>query len=1017
MSPRYGAFLLIGLAAGAAAQVNKSKALSEPSFIENKGQWNAQAQYLAEAGGFNLWITQDGAVFDFHKFAPAPSQRSDPMARLMPPKGTVYGHVVRMRFENAQPAGMSASSPLPGKLNYFIGMDKSKWATGVRRFSEAHAEQVYNGISARYYFDDGSPRYDLIVQPGADPGQIAMRFEGQDGLRVLPNGNLEIQTSLGPIEERGLSVYQARGVLNYPVPAQMAVDGGAVRFKFGPYDHNSPLVIDPLIFCTYLGGSDLSTPSNMTDFVFNMVLDQAGQPVVVGQARSADFPTTSGAYQRTVKAPFGTAFISKLKADGTALVFSTLIGGSYHDCANNVAFDNSGNYVITGATSSSDFPTTEGAFQRMNKAALNGLADAFVAKLSADGSKLLFSTFLGGSGKFPYVDQGCGSVVDKNGNVFVAGISDSNDFPVTSGAYQTANKSVGKSNAFISELSGDGTKLIASTYLGGNAPYPGDGAEGIAMDGDGNLVVEGQAAARDFPVTPGAFQTAFKSSYETAFVAKLSPDCSKLLACTLVGGSSQEDVWLPSPQIPLDSKGNILICGGTTSTDFPTTLGAFQRRRSGSYDMFVAKLAADLKSLVFGTFLGGSGYSRAYAITLDKLGNPILSGSSDNFPITQYACQTTDKSANATGVIAKLSADGSTLLYGSYFGGSGGETIRGVRVNGSGNIVFAGNTYSADLPITTMAFQTKQASSFVGCLSTAAPNEVVSDLALPTLNFGGPSGTATVTLKAPVGYDVTLDVTGAGGAIIPTQVMIAKGKAIQDFTVTPSPVQGRTTAVTITLRDGGVDVFDKNTTFYGSVLYIATYHPTIIGGAASIGWASLNGLAQPGGATVQLSSSDPAAQLPASVLVNPNLTYKNSYGVFAFQTKGVDADTPVTLSATLGAISVQTILTVRPAHVIGIKVLFSVVGGGIAYGRVFLIGQAGPSGFAIQLKSDNPVVQAPVQPTARPGQSEIPFPLTTSKVNVATTVTITAAAAGFRASSTITVLPAPPVPLRSRTAG
>ncbi len=303
-------------AAGSALAASQSQC-----FIENKGQWDSRAQFLAQSGGIDSWITDEGVVYDFHKFIPAQQLQPSTLNPLRSKnKGTRIGQVVKMSFANARPAQITATGELRGKLNYFIGNDRSQWATDVRRFSEAKSQEIYDGIAVRYYVESGAPRYDLIVKPGADPSQVQMKLEGADGARVLPNGNLEIRTQLGTVEERGLTAYQETGNGKTRVPCRMTMDGNTLRFDAGGYDVTKPLIIDPLLFSTFLGG-------NTDDQCNAVALDSADNVAVAGLTTSTNFPTTTGAYQSHLPGQ-GCGFVAKLSSDGRFLLFGTYLGGN-----------------------------------------------------------------------------------------------------------------------------------------------------------------------------------------------------------------------------------------------------------------------------------------------------------------------------------------------------------------------------------------------------------------------------------------------------------------------------------------------------------------------------------------------------------------------------------------------------------------------------------------------------------------------------------------------------------------
>ena len=380
------------------------------------------------------------------------------------------------------------------------------------------------------------------------------------------------------------------------------------------------------------------------------------------------------------------------------LDYASYLGGNSIDQGYGIAVDGSGNAYVTGNAGSTDFPVTPGAYQTSR----NGLRDAFVAKLSADGASLVYSSYLGGNG----ADEGRGIAVDAAGNAYVTGDTSSTDFPVTPCAYQTSRG--GLYDSFVAKLSADGASLIYCTYLGGSNQ---DFAYGIAVDGSGNAYVTGSTESTDFPIAPDAFQTSYGGDTNDVFVTKLSADGASLVYSTYLGGSATDDVH----GIAVDDAGNAYVTGSTESADFPVTPGAY-KASSGVYDAFVTKLSADGARLVYSTYLGGSIHlagGRAdygYGIAVDAAGNAYITGQagSPDFPTTPGAYQTSS-AGGSDAFVAKLSADGASLVYSSYLGGSGADYANGIAVDAAGNAYVTGIAASTDFPVTPDAYQTTRA--------------------------------------------------------------------------------------------------------------------------------------------------------------------------------------------------------------------------------------------------------------------------------------------------------------------
>ncbi|PYN67321.1 MAG: hypothetical protein DMD93_14815 [Candidatus Rokuibacteriota bacterium] len=413
-----------------------------------------------------------------------------------------------------------------------------------------------------------------------------------------------------------------------------------VGFRVAAYDARRPLVIDPALFySTYLGGSDFDEGLGIT-------VDAAGNAYVVGVTGSIDFPTTQGAFQTTLASSNGDAFVTKLNSTGSGLVYSTYL------------------------TFSNNFPITPGAFQTSPGPLGNG-GSVFVTKLNPMGSALIYSTYLGGFG----FQEGLGIAVDAAGNAYVAGRTNSLNFPTTPGAFQPNFGGCPEltcfENAFVTKLNPTGSALVYSTYLGGTKN---DEATGIALDAAGNAYVTGRTDSSDFPTSPGAYQTTFSgvlSVYGDAFVVKLDPTGSALIYSTYLGGSGEDG----GAGIALDSSGNAYVVGATSSTDFPTTPGAFQTTfGGGEADVFVTKVNPLGSALVYSTYLGGSDHDEGFGIAVDGLPSPnaYLTGAarSTDFPVIPGAIQ--PAFAGGTGFdvfVTKLDPTGSALIYSTYLGG------------------------------------------------------------------------------------------------------------------------------------------------------------------------------------------------------------------------------------------------------------------------------------------------------------------------------------------------------------
>jgi len=692
-------------------QVETTLSALSPNFLENKGQWSSEVKFLFQSGGMDMWITDHGLVYDVHHDLRLDSNCStishaDPRHRFEFNNQIVErtGQVVRMEYLNASSTTrITGTGMQEGISNYFFGNDSTKWITNVHAYSGVTIENLYPGIDAVYYIENGMPRYDLRVKPRANLADVEMQFEGQDALLLDGSGRLTIKTSMGNIEEFNLYAYQFVDGQKKHVACEFAAqDEGRIAFAPGEFDRARPLIIDPLVYSTYLG-------SNGDDYVASVAVDRSGDAYVVGLAGAKTFPITAGAYNTTAG---GGGFVAKLNPTATALIYSTYLGWSA--TARGVAIDDAGDAYVTGQTmrlfANVTFPTTPGAFQ----ATINGGSDAFVTKLNPAGNALIYSTCFGGDTD----EYGVGIAIDRFGNAYIAGTTQSggpypHGIPISTNALQAEYH--GKSDVFVAKLNPTGTSLIYSTYLGGEGT---DFSTGIALDDAGHAIVTGYTQSRDtsptgFPITPGSFQTTNFGLYN-AFVSKLNLFGTGLIYSTYLGGYGGDY----ANAIAVDGDGDAFVAGFASSTfpsaqnGFPTTPGTVQARGRGGEDAFVSKLNPTGTALIFSTLLGGTEADYAGALTIDKVGHIFVAGSTtstgaypDGFPTTPGAFQTHSNGPGSV-FLSELNASGSVLLYSTFIGGKLGilDDAMGLAVDSSGSAYVVG--YTEDQGIYPIGFPT-----------------------------------------------------------------------------------------------------------------------------------------------------------------------------------------------------------------------------------------------------------------------------------------------------------------------
>lgn len=692
--------------------------MPEASYIENRGQWDERARFLLRSHRLDLWLGRGEVMINFRnldrsdgRFSPRIRQVDDNATAMQ-----VTGHVIRMRFVGADRAStLNGIEPLPGRFNYFVG-DGNRWAHDVPGYRGVRIEELYDGVSLLFHRDGGSPRYDFTVAPGSDPRVIGLRFEGGDMPRITEKGELSIETTYGAIRQTKPAAYQMIDGIKRLVSCDFTIDdNGTVRFAIGSYNPMIPLIIDPLIYSTFIGGSSLHIASNST-------IDPDGNIYIVGSTISTDYPTSTGAYQiGNNKTDPGDAivFVTKLNATGTALVFSTYIGGAEtNDNGFGIAIDSSRNVYAVGTTlltglTTGEYPTTTGAYQRTR----GGNSDGFVSKFSATGNALLYSTFLGGPGDESVYDV----AVDPQGNAFAAGEADST-FPTTTGAWSRTR--AGNFDLFVTKINTTGSGLTYSTYIGGEDR---ESPLCIALDTSGNAFIGGQTLSSNYPTTTGAYDRT-QNSVNDGFVTKLNAAGSALSYSTYLGGTDDQAVI----DIVTGRDGSAIVAGWTWSSDFPTTNGAFSASFNGGFsDGFLTKLNPSGASLVYSSFVGGSDDDQAYGVALDAKGNPYVIGTtySTDFPTTARAYDTSNNGETDLFVM-KLNYTASILFYSSYVGGSSDDIGVGVAVGAGGEACVGGYTYSTDFPTTAGAYQTSTSFNAVFALKADVP---------------------TVTLLAPIG--------------------------------------------------------------------------------------------------------------------------------------------------------------------------------------------------------------------------------------------------------------------------
>jgi hypothetical protein len=722
------------------------------SFEANQGQTAAQVKFLSREPGYTLFLTPDEAVFALR----APSDVKNPLvarrkARLhdatsdRQPQDRTSEYVLRMKLLKSNPsAKVEGTDSLPGRTNYFPGSDPAKWRTNIPTYAHVRYRDVYAGIDLAYYGNrSGRLEHDFIVRPGADPRNIALTLDGADRYSLDQNGDLQVSVGQQTVTLQRPAIYQEDGKGRQSIVGQYRLTAGnRLSFEISSYDRSKTLVIDPVLnYSTFLGGGNGAA----IQYADAVAVDASGNAYVTGHTGTTDFPTTPSSFQPTCDVDGGCSavFVTKLNAAGSKLVYSTYIGGTLYDEGYSIAVDSSGNAYVAGKAESSNFPTTTGAFQATFPGAFSS---GFVTKLNSTGSKLVYSTFLGGSGGgLCYLSNGStddlahGIAIDANGNAYVTGCTDSPNFPTTAGAFDRTCHGCGNDHgdAFVSKLNANGTALVYSTFLGGSDL---DVGYSIAVDANGNAYVGGSATSENFPITAGAFQTTKTAGGQVGFITKVNPTGTGLVYSTFLGGSDADLI----NGLALDKLLNVYATGYASSSNFPITANAFQKTCkdcTNQFSSFVTKLNSTGKTLAYSTFLGGSGSDIGTSITVDALGDAFVTGQTEStdFPTVAGAFQTTCHDCNvnlgtSAAFITQMNPTGSALKYSTFLGGTRTDYGTGIALDSSGNAYITGGTGSSDFPVTKGSFD-------VTCKGCAAFG---TDAFITKFLFGPPT-TATVS--------------------------------------------------------------------------------------------------------------------------------------------------------------------------------------------------------------------------------------------------------------------------------
>ena len=723
------------------AATDVRRLLAAPRFEVNRGQFDEAVDFAARGVGYAVSLSPRGASFGVD--------------------GDGAKAVVRMTLVGADARAHGAAvGRVAGRSNYLTGADPRRWRRNVPSFERVRYDGVYPGIDMVYRSVGDRLEYDFLVSPGADPDAIALRFTGGT-VSLASNGDLLVSARGATLREKRPFVYQRIDGVRRRVAGRYVLGaGGRVTFELGDYDRSKLLVIDPeLVYSTYLGagpqGEGMGGPGSETGR--GVAVDAAGNAYITGST-SASAPNafpTGGPIQGN-SAGGVDAFVTKLDPAGSAIVYSTYLGGGGADRAYAIAVNAAGEAYVTGETASvapTPFPTRN-AIQDANAGPAGPTPaptnDVFVAKLNAAGNDLLYSTYLGGTGS----DRARGISLDVTGAAYVAGYAASENFPTASAIDATHG---GGDDAFVAKLTPNGSALAFSTYLGASAA---EGADSIAFsEATGDAYVTGSTASAAYPTTAGAFQTAGPAgaaNTRDAFVSRVEGDGSALVYSTLLGGGALDS----GLGVAVDAGGAAYVTGTTNSDDFPLRAPLQGARKSVSTidDAFVTKLNATGTAAVYSTYFGGAQGDQGSAIAVDSAGAAYVGGFSEHTDFPQVAPIGLG-AGNQDAFAAKFDPSGATVIYASLLGGSDGDLGYAIAVDQGANAYLVGqaNAYAAppgNFPTTPGAFQPVApggSEAFVAKIATAPSSPLVTSLR-------SRSGPATG------GTQVTISGTGFSGA-------------------------------------------------------------------------------------------------------------------------------------------------------------------------------------------------------------------------------------------------------------
>ncbi len=657
--------------------VSAKLATLDRGWVKNEGQWDERALFSAPGYFGTTWIAKDGQLVH------------------VAVKGK-ESWVISERWVGGKVQAITPEEELPTKVSYFVGNDPSKHKTNLPTYRYVSLGEVWSGIEVQLKATQKTVEKLFYVQPGADPSKIVVEVDGAKGLKLSKDGEIIIQTGLGELKLSKPIAWQEKDGKKLPVEVSYKLIGkNRYSFVVAKADPSLPIVIDPILQSTYLGGGGGDEANAV------VIHPTTGEIYLAGYTTSTNFPGTAGGASPKISRFLGTgdAFVARLNKELTQILQSTYLGGRFDDAAHALAIHpTTGEVYVAGWTTSDNFPKTDGGAQ----ARPGGDWDVFVARLNKELTQIIQSTYLGGSGKEGVRDI---TIHPTTGEVYVAGRTTSYNFPKTTGGAQGRNG--GDWDAFVTRLNSDLTQIIQSTYLGGSYE---ETANALAIHPTtGEVYVAGYTKSTNFPKTTGGAQArqttdsvqAKPVSNPDAFVARLNKELTQIIQSTYLGGSRWD--WAYSLAIH-PTTGEVYVAGYTNSNDFPKTDGGAHVSISGNSDAFVARLNKELTQILQSTYLGGGYEDYALALTIHPTtGEVYVAGItySDDFPKTDGGAQ--ERSGGLfDAFVARLNSDLTQILQSTYLGGRGTDRATALAIHPqTGEVYVAGKTESRNFPRTT----------------------------------------------------------------------------------------------------------------------------------------------------------------------------------------------------------------------------------------------------------------------------------------------------------------------------